>query len=692
MVREFTFLDPLRSDHYPDDIQVTLFKEGLQPELVWVRCTNADKITGVFFGRLLNQPYNDYGCHCGQIIAFQYIVDSNGSPVCLYISDQEHTDAKQQNTAKEKWLDLEDYGFHNYLDYNIVDYDDGDITITGVVIGVEDTDKFIDEVDFSDGITIPHWFDTFPEDEDTGNVIGLADYAFSQLRELSKIIIPDGVLTIGKEAFSECANLAEVDLPSSLRYIGMDAFSGCEKLKHITLPECLEVISQGAFSCSGLTNIRIPPNVKWIGPGAFDSCEQLKEIIILNPTIKIDEDAFCGCSALKTVIAPSTLAPQLVGQLNCNGISPEYIWLKEKTEGSSKPIVACRILSVKQETYTDGSSGTTAIFELTNNSSKEIILDVPEVFLVFTHAIHCHDFWLEDHIVKKTTLCPHQSIRCASIFHNDKSTIASVDGAKIGIVYTINKDTLEDDERADRVCEYGGYSFQPGAWTNLLELDRWGYFGSIFEKGLGGWQQIVSDIPACNDTTGGDIPEILFADFVVRVSLFRCLHNHYIEPIQAFVNVLQPNGSVVREQVSAGYCHECQCYFILEHDFLQFQKKGKLLCQLITEPEYLAKGDSIFSGVDMKAESVLHRCGYTVNAKDALSDQQRQGILMHVVNNGIYSVSELCAFLDWLIDYHGSSKTRNMKPAVSKWLADREFIKNYRINSRRQVGINGITY
>ena len=65
---------------------------------------------------------------------------------------------------------------------------------------------------------------------------------------------------------------------------------------------------------------------------------------------------------------------------------------------------------------------------------------------------------------------------------------------------------------------------------------------------------------------------------------------------------------------------------------MQLQRKGKLLCQLITEHEYLTKGDSLFSGEDMKAESVLRRCGYTVNAKDDLNDQQRQGILMQVVD------------------------------------------------------------
>ena len=543
---------------------------------------------------------------------------------------------------------------------------------------------------------MPDWFDSYYDDAPPCELISLESYAFAGLEGLWKITIPEGVhegvLVIGRAAFEKCAQLEAVALPSTLKYIGMDAFSECSALEEISLPDALTVISRGAFSCSGLKSITIPAGVKWIGADAFASCESLESVIIYSSDLKMDGDVFNDCAQLKHVTAPISLAPQLIGQLNCNGIHPKYHWIDTAGNLLDQDAVSCRIVYVNKQNYTDGTTGTTVKFELTNNYRQDIVLDIPKVYLVHSAGVKLHDFWLTGNIVRNVTLSPGQSITCAAIFDDDELPVNSVEDAMVGLLFTVDRETIEEDECSDRYCTYEGSNYSPGEWTDILELERFGYFGVLFKYSNSGWYVHSSDLPQMICTPQTEIPEIQFADFVVRVSLFRCLHNHNIEPIQALVNILMPDGSVMQVQVSAGYCHECRCYFILEQDFLQLQRKGKLLCQLIAEHEYLTKGDSLFSGEDMKAESVLRRCGYTVNAKDDLSDQQRQGILMQVVDSGIYSVSELCAFLDWLIEYQGRSRTRNMKPAVSKWMADREFIKNYRMGSRRQVGIKGISY
>lgn len=588
--------------------------------------------------------------------------------------------------------EIEEYEYDEYFDNRVVSYDDGDIAIDGICIGICDKDKFADDIDFSDGLTLPNWFDDYYDDAPPCELISLESYALAGLQALWKITIPEGVLVVGRAAFEECDQLESVTLPSTLKYIGMDAFSECSALEEISLPDALTVISRGAFSCSGLKSITIPAGVKWIGTDAFSSCESLESVIIFSSDLKMDGDVFNDCAQLKHVTAPISLAPQLIGQLNCNGIHPKYHWIDTAGNLLDQDAVSCRMVYVNKQNYTDGTTGTTVKFELTNNFRKDIVLDVPKVYLVHSVGVKLHDFWLTGNIVRNVTLSPGQSITCAAIFDDDELPVDSVEDAVVGLLFTVDREIIEEDECSDRYCTYEGSDYSPGEWTDILELERFGYFGVLFKHSNCGWYVHSSDLPQMICTPKTEIPEIQFADFVVRVSLFRCLHNHNIEPIQALVNVLMPDGSVMQVQVSAGYCHECQCYFILEQDFLQLQRKGKLLCQLIAEHEYLTKGDSLFSGEDMKAESVLRRCGYTVNAKDDLSDQQRQGILMQVVDSGIYSVSELCAFLDWLIEYQGRSRTRNMKPAVSKWMADREFIKNYRMGSRRQIGINGIRY
>lgn len=67
-IRDMDFLDQFRSPGYPDDLQVGLFKEGNDPEGVWVRCSALGEKT--MFGKLLNEPFADFGVHCGDTIEF----------------------------------------------------------------------------------------------------------------------------------------------------------------------------------------------------------------------------------------------------------------------------------------------------------------------------------------------------------------------------------------------------------------------------------------------------------------------------------------------------------------------------------------------------------------------------------------------------------------------------------------------
>lgn len=64
----FSFLDLFRNELYPDDVRVLLYREGIGIEQVWVRAMFiAEK---EIFGELLNEPYQDYDCHEGDLIGF----------------------------------------------------------------------------------------------------------------------------------------------------------------------------------------------------------------------------------------------------------------------------------------------------------------------------------------------------------------------------------------------------------------------------------------------------------------------------------------------------------------------------------------------------------------------------------------------------------------------------------------------
>ena len=80
-MRKLTFLDPLRSPDYPDDIQVLLYQKGMQIEQVWVKCFayTEDEL----FGKLLNEPNQDFGVHNGSIIGFAPMETEDGL-LCVY--------------------------------------------------------------------------------------------------------------------------------------------------------------------------------------------------------------------------------------------------------------------------------------------------------------------------------------------------------------------------------------------------------------------------------------------------------------------------------------------------------------------------------------------------------------------------------------------------------------------------------
>ena len=104
----------------------------------------------------------------------------------------------------------------------------------------------------------------------------ISDGAFSDAYEsgITKIILPDSVVSIGEEAFLELKTLERIVLPDSLEIIGDYAFWGCESLKEISIPESIEFIGEQAFfKCSSLGIISLPDKAFEILSDAFDDTE-----------------------------------------------------------------------------------------------------------------------------------------------------------------------------------------------------------------------------------------------------------------------------------------------------------------------------------------------------------------------------------------------------------------------------------
>ncbi len=120
---------------------------------------------------------------------------------------------------------------------------------------------------------------------------------------IKKIVIEDGITSIGDWAFSYCIYADEVVIPDSVTRIGNGAFSECESLKEIQIPDSVESIGEYAFYFSQyhednlLESVKLPQNITSIGEGTFRGCKNLKEITLPDNIISIGKEAFLNCSA-----------------------------------------------------------------------------------------------------------------------------------------------------------------------------------------------------------------------------------------------------------------------------------------------------------------------------------------------------------------------------------------------------------
>ena len=126
--------------------------------------------------------------------------------------------------------------------------------------------------------------------------------------KVKKVVIENGVTSIGNFAFYNCTSLTSITIPDSVTSIGEDAFSYCTSLTSITIPNSVTSIGNYAFSyCGGLISITIPDSVTSIGEWAFKECTSLTSITISSSVTSIGAYAFAGCTSLTSITIPDSV-------------------------------------------------------------------------------------------------------------------------------------------------------------------------------------------------------------------------------------------------------------------------------------------------------------------------------------------------------------------------------------------------
>ena len=148
---------------------------------------------------------------------------------------------------------------------------------------------------------------SLPADFNGYTTYAIWNYAFYNNDNITSVVIPKDVVSVGNYAFASCNNLESVTMGNGMASIQSYAFAYCYKLTSVIFGEGLpgyglNIGSYAFYDCDGLVTIELPSTTKSIGSSAFYSCGKLEHITIGDNVTSIGSEVFKYCSALKSIV------------------------------------------------------------------------------------------------------------------------------------------------------------------------------------------------------------------------------------------------------------------------------------------------------------------------------------------------------------------------------------------------------
>lgn len=150
------------------------------------------------------------------------------------------------------------------------------------------------------------------------NLKTIGKNAFLGAAMLTSVTIPANVTQIGEAAFKDCIALEAVYFAtgSKLLTIGAEAFAGCINLgiganaATLTLPASVEEIGASAFKgCSALKKVDLSSTkITIVRQSTFENATALEEVKLSDIVVTLTQDAFAGCTMLETFTVPQNSA------------------------------------------------------------------------------------------------------------------------------------------------------------------------------------------------------------------------------------------------------------------------------------------------------------------------------------------------------------------------------------------------
>ena len=299
------------------------------------------------------------------------------------------------------------------------------------------------------------------------NPLYYAKHLYSdETTEITNLIIPNSVTSIGEDAFFNCSGLTSVTIPNSVTSIGSEAFDGCSGLTSVTIPNSVTSIGGWAFNkCSSLTSVNIGNGVKSIRAEAFSDCAELTDVYCYAESVPTTQsDAFDGSyTEYATLHVPAASIEQYKATapwsnfgtiVATDGTIPE----PPTPEKCATPTIS---YSKGELTFSCDTEGAEFISKITDADIKDYFTSSISLSVTYNISVYATKAGYENSDIIQATLCwIEQQPQTEGI--TDEDAVAEVQAVPILIQTQGNSITVEGAEAGTEIILYG---------TNGVQLD-----------------------------------------------------------------------------------------------------------------------------------------------------------------------------------------------------------------------------
>jgi len=260
------------------------------------------------------------------------------------------------------------------------------------------------------------------------SVTSIGEYAFEYCSGLKKVIVKDiaawcGIkfggynsnpLTYAKHLYSdEDTEITNLIIPNSVTSIGEYAFNGCSGLTSVTIPNSVTSIGKEAFyKCSGLTSVTIGSGVTSIGNRAFDGVDFPTVVsLIENPFTIAGKTSGSRTFSQNTFNNATLYVPKgTIDKYKATDGWKDFLFIEEGTGGGDTPTTQkCEKPTISYEngklTFSCATDGAVCQYSITDTDIKAGSGNEVQLGVTYNISVYAAKAGYENSETATATLC-----------------------------------------------------------------------------------------------------------------------------------------------------------------------------------------------------------------------------------------------------------------------------------------------